>query len=121
MKTLIEAINEYVSMRQGLGFKLVQVEGLLKSFATFMDTQGRSWVTTELALQWAIQPAGAQPASWAKRLNAVRQDLKSSEPDDATVAEIAGRWGFWHTGNFAADYSRQFGELPSQTRQGAPR
>jgi integrase/recombinase XerD len=72
MNTLTEAIHDYVSMRQGLGFKLVQVERWLKNFATFMDTHGGSWVTTELALQWAVQPVGGQPATWAKRLIAVR-------------------------------------------------
>src|SRR5262249_28368137 len=55
-----------------LGFKLVQVEGWLKDFAAFMDTRGETWVTTELALQWAVQPVGGQPATWVKRLTAVR-------------------------------------------------
>jgi AraC family transcriptional regulator, ethanolamine operon transcriptional activator len=59
---------------------------------------------------------GMSPKAYlkAKRLNAVRQDLKRAEAN--AVAEIANRWGFWHTGNFAADYLRLFGELPSQTR-----
>jgi AraC family ethanolamine operon transcriptional activator len=34
------------------------------------------------------------------------------------VHEIARRWGFWHIGEFAADYRRLFGELPSQTFKG---
>jgi len=72
MNTLTEAIKDYVSMRQNLGFKLVQVECLLKDFAAFMDAHGASWVTTELALEWAIRPVDAQPATWAKRLTAVR-------------------------------------------------
>jgi len=83
MNTLTEAINDYVSLRQALGFKLVQVEGLLKNFATFMLTQGRCWVSTELALQWAIQPIGAQPASWAKRLTAVRGFARYRSATDA--------------------------------------
>jgi site-specific recombinase XerD len=83
MKTLTEAINDYVSMRQGLGFKIAQVERLLKSFAAFMDAQGRSWVTSELALQWAIQPAGRQPAWWAQRLNAVRGFARYRSATDA--------------------------------------
>jgi AraC family ethanolamine operon transcriptional activator len=73
---------------------------------------------SERTLLYAFQDVlGMSPKAYlkAKRLNAVRQDLKASEPDDASVAEIAGRWGFWHTGNFAADYRRLFGELPSQT------
>jgi site-specific recombinase XerD len=72
MNTLAEAIQDYVSMRQNLGFKFVQVEHLLKDFAAFMDAHGAPRVTTELAMQWATQPVGAQSATWAKRLSAVR-------------------------------------------------
>jgi AraC-like DNA-binding protein len=31
------------------------------------------------------------------------------------ITEAAAEWGFWHMGKFAADYRRQFGELPSET------
>jgi AraC family ethanolamine operon transcriptional activator len=30
---------------------------------------------------------------------------------------FANNWGFWHMDRFAADYRRQFGELPSETRR----
>ena len=33
----------------------------------------------------------------------------------ASVQDTAARWGFWHGGQFADDYRRQFDELPSQT------
>jgi hypothetical protein len=29
--------------------------------------------------------------------------------------DVANNWGFWYMGRFAADYRRQFGELPSVT------
>src|SRR5258708_2728455 len=94
MNTLTEAVHDYVGMRQSLGFKLVQVEGWLKDFATFMDTHGKTWVTTELALQWAVQPVGGQPATWAKRLTAVRgfaryrsaTDARSEIPESGLLA-----------------------------------
>jgi AraC family ethanolamine operon transcriptional activator len=54
----------------------------------------------------------------ARRLNAVRQELKAADAGTATVHEIARRWGFFHTGEFAAAYRRLFGELPSQTLNG---
>ena len=44
--------------------------------------------------------------------------MTSGLPIMTTVQEIAQRWGFWHTGEFAADYRRLFGELPSQTFNG---
>jgi AraC family ethanolamine operon transcriptional activator len=48
----------------------------------------------------------------------VRQELKVAPAGTASVREIARRWGFWHTGEFAADYRRLFGELPSETLHG---
>jgi AraC family ethanolamine operon transcriptional activator len=72
---------------------------------------------SERTLHYAFQEVrGLSPMAYfrACRLNAVRQELKTA-PDTATVHEIARRWGFWHTGEFAADYRRLFGELPSQT------
>jgi len=30
-----------------------------------------------------------------------------------TLADVANRYGFWPMGQFAADFRKQFGELPS--------
>jgi len=48
-------------------------------------------------------------------LNAARRALEQATPEQATVSDIATRYGFWHLSQFAADYRRFFGELPSQT------
>jgi len=48
------------------------------------------------------------------RLNGVRTDLRRIGPS-VKVSDIANRWGFWHMGQFAADYRHQFCELPSDT------
>ncbi|WP_077033609.1 helix-turn-helix domain-containing protein [Pelomonas sp. KK5] len=64
---------------------------------------------------------GLSPARYIKaiRLNAVRRDLRrAAEASDASVYDVAARWGFWHFGHFSADYKRQFAELPSQTLRG---
>ena len=39
----------------------------------FAEREGASHVTTDLALRWAQQPSGAQPATWAWRLGVVRR------------------------------------------------
>jgi AraC family ethanolamine operon transcriptional activator len=73
---------------------------------------------SERTLHYAFQEfRGLSPMAYfkANRLNAVRQELKAAAEGSATVHEIARRWGFWHTGEFAADYRRLFGELPSRT------
>ena len=49
------------------------------------------------------------------RLQRVREALQSSGSGDATVTEVALRWGFRHLGRFASDYKRWFGESPSET------
>ena len=51
----------------------------------------------------------------AYRLNATRRELRAADPTEAKVADIGNRWGFWHMGQFAANYRNQFGELPSET------
>jgi len=48
------------------------------------------------------------------RLSGVRRDLRRAEAG-VKIADVANRWGFWHLGQFAADYRRQFCELPSET------
>ena len=50
----------------------------------------------------------------AQRLIGVRRELRGTGPE-VPINDIANAWGFWHMGQFAADYRRQFGELPSQT------
>jgi AraC family ethanolamine operon transcriptional activator len=50
-----------------------------------------------------------------RRLNRVRSELRDTEAAPGVIAEIAGRWGFWHMGDFARYYSRLFGKLPSET------
>ena len=59
---------------------------------------------------------GVTPKAYLKsmRLDAARLDLGKSDPD-AKIADVANRHGFWHLGQFAADYRKQFGELPSET------
>lgn len=91
MNTLREAINDYVAMRRSLGFKLVQMECWLRDFATFMETRGAACVTTELALQWAMNSADVQPSSWAKRLTAVRCFARYRSATDPQTAIPA--WG----------------------------
>ncbi len=76
---------------------------------------------SERTLHYAFQEVrGLSPMAYfqAGRLNAVRKELKAAAANTPTVHEIAQRWGFSHTGEFAAAYRRLFGELPSQTLNG---
>lgn len=50
----------------------------------------------------------------AFKLNKVRALIRTAG-GTLRVQDAAAQWGFWHLGQFASDYRRLFGELPSQT------
>jgi len=56
MNTLRDAIEEYIALRRCLGFKLHEPQRWLREFASFMEEQGATFITTERALQWALRP-----------------------------------------------------------------
>ena len=72
MKTLKEAIQDYLVLRRGLGFKLKKHSRFLKEFASFLEQAGASQITTGLALQWATKPQHVQQVELAARLSVVR-------------------------------------------------
>ena len=49
------------------------------------------------------------------RLDHAHHDLVDADPADTTVQHIAARWGFAHTGRFAAMYRQTYGCMPSDT------
>lgn len=51
------------------------------------------------------------------RLHLAHQELIAGEPSHNTVTEIAQRWGFAHTGRFAALYRQTYGQSPHATLQ----
>jgi AraC-like DNA-binding protein len=81
--------------------------------AEVCEASGVSWRTLDRAFKEAL---GTSPKACINtvRLQGARQALKSAEPT-AAVADIANAWGFWHMGDFAMKYRREFAELPSET------
>ena len=72
MNTLRQAVQDYLKLRRGLGFRLQDAGRGLLDFVTFMEQQRASHITQGLALAWAQQPVNAQPAHRAQRLSFVR-------------------------------------------------
>jgi AraC family ethanolamine operon transcriptional activator len=73
---------------------------------------------TERALHYAfMEKYGVSPKAYlqATRFNVVRREIRNADPHRTKVTDIANRWGFWHMGQFAKDYRKFFGELPSET------
>jgi len=60
---------------------------------------------------------GLSPMRYLKiqRLNAVRERLKASEPENCTIVFLANQFGFYCPSHFTRDYKAMFGELPSET------
>ncbi len=48
----------------------------------------------------------------AVKLNNIRKEIYLNP--DRKISEIAGEYNFWHMGQFAKDFKKQFGELPSK-------
>jgi len=71
-----------------------------------------SWPTLYRAF---MEQFGVGPKKYAmaRRLSGARRDLIAADPA-GKVADIANQWGFWHMGQFAADYRKLFGERPSE-------
>ncbi|MCE9567505.1 MAG: tyrosine-type recombinase/integrase [Planctomycetes bacterium] len=89
--TMSAKVAEYLTFRRDLGYQL-RIEGLLlRQFARHADDTGhRGPLTTELALQWARLPSGADRLYQARRLEIVRcfaRYLAATEPG----TEIPGR------------------------------
>src|SRR5207248_5948741 len=69
---LRQAIDDYITLRRSLGFKLHDMADDLQRFATFLEEKSALYVTTELAMEWAMQPTDHKPNDWAQRLSFVR-------------------------------------------------
>ncbi len=59
----------------------------------------------------------ATPMAYLKseRLRRAHTDLRTADPAQVTVTEIATKWCFFHLGRFSGDYRKAFGESPSAT------
>ncbi len=73
MSTMHQALAQYIAMRRALGAKLREPAVRLRQFVEFLKSQDAQFITTELALRWAMQPKDAQRATWARRLSIVRR------------------------------------------------
>ena len=73
MNPLSRHLEEYLALRRRLGFELRNAGCELHKFLRFAQQAKASFVTTKLALGWATQPTGCQPAQWTTRLGMVRR------------------------------------------------
>jgi integrase len=72
MSKLAQRVEEYLTIRRALGYKLVSEGQLLASFVAYAGQACTDTVTTDLAVAWARQPASTSDVYLARRLRAVR-------------------------------------------------
>lgn len=72
MSALHDALTEYLGTRRALGTQLMWPESSLRRFVDFVEAEGAEFITTELALRWALKSVGVQRATHARRLGIVR-------------------------------------------------
>lgn len=72
MTAIGKAVEDYLALRRVLGFAQKQDVPQLRHFARFMDENGASHITVDLALRWA-RLSSAGPDRWATRLSWIRR------------------------------------------------
>lgn len=72
MSTLRTLLQDYLSMRRALGYKLLSDGASLSSFVSFMEQEQAEFISTSKAFAWATLPKSAQKGRWSARLCYVR-------------------------------------------------
>lgn len=72
MNDLRAELDNYLTIRRALGFKLARAELLLADFLRYLDDIGTDTITTENAFAWASLPPNGSSSWWGQRLSVVR-------------------------------------------------
>lgn len=69
---LVQHLDDYLTMRRAVGFKLREPARFLRQYVTYLDSIGATVITIDSAVAWATRPSEAEPWYLSKRLRAVR-------------------------------------------------
>lgn len=72
MKSLHQAIDDYLALRRSLGFKLREYGVCLTEFVAFLKKHRSARITNKLAVEYATQRQYEKPVSWSRRLGIIR-------------------------------------------------
>jgi integrase len=72
MSAVAMALDEYLTLRRSLGYKLERAGELLVDFVAYLERAGADHVTVELAVSWAMRAANPDSCWRAQRLGVVR-------------------------------------------------
>ena len=85
MSALAGHVTEYLRLRRGLGFALVDPGRVLPQFAAWMEAEGHETITIEAALVWTQLTVNASPITLSHRLGAVRGFARYLQSIDPTT------------------------------------
>jgi integrase/recombinase XerD len=124
MTSLRDSIEQYISLRQALGFQLDKPARILREFASFMESQNANLITKELSLSFAKLPKQASPHLCATRFGIVRRfAIHRSATDSRTYVPtgnlLSSRYRrrklYIYSESDVAKIVAESKELPSQT------
>lgn len=72
MKDLRTELDDYLTIRRALGFKLRRPGLLLADFVSYLDANGTDTITIDAAVAWASLPPNGDSDWWGQRLSVVR-------------------------------------------------
>lgn len=103
----------YKTLQRALGF----IDEHLRDNITVTEVCRASATSIRTLQRTFLEELGTSPKQYIQlaKFAAARRDLLTSN-EDTPIGQVALCWGFWHMGQFAQDYRRLYGELPSETR-----
>lgn len=72
MSAIRDSLVQYVAVRRALGAKFYEHASALHHFVDLLEREGAEFITTDLALRWAMEPRLVLRATWGRRLSQVR-------------------------------------------------
>jgi integrase/recombinase XerD len=82
MKSLATSLDDYLTIRRSMGYKLYETERLLIQFINFLDDKNERHITTALALEWAMLAKNTSRAHCSRRLSVIRLFAQYYQGDD---------------------------------------
>jgi AraC family ethanolamine operon transcriptional activator len=84
---------------------------------TLADVCRQAHASRRTLIQGFKDHLGMGPMAYLKllRLHGIHRTLLQADPRELQIGTLAGEWGFYNAGHFAADYRRLFGERPRDT------
>ena len=72
MNDLGQVLEDYLRLRESLGYKVVHPRRVLSGFVSHLKACGLDTVTTQATVAWATEPSAVRPGWWAARYGLAR-------------------------------------------------